>query len=80
MENLEPKTCKEWKGQTVILTQSIQTNGGALFFKGERLIVKRKSKDGTFELTRPAASIVTIKDGCFVIDPKKTQFRANLKG
>lgn len=48
-----PKTCREWKGKIVIVTSEMRNRGGCVFHAGERLIVRRKRRDGTFELYRP---------------------------
>lgn len=52
-----PKTCKEWKNKIVVINEPLSNAGGDLFHPGELLIVRRKYKNGSFDLARPSASI-----------------------
>jgi len=52
-----PKTCKEWKNKIVVINEPLSNKGGDVFLPGEVLIVRRKYKDGTFDLARPGGNI-----------------------
>jgi hypothetical protein len=70
----EPKTCKDWKGKTVIVTREMKNQGGAVFFPGERLVVRHKLRDGTFELVRPEAGIIGDLAGSIMFDPEQRKY------
>lgn len=52
-----PKTCKEWKNKVIQLKVGAETAGGERFYPGELLVVKRKTKDGKYELARRPGKI-----------------------
>jgi hypothetical protein len=74
---MRPKTCKDWKGKRVVLTRDLKTRGGSVFHAGETLIVRSAKKDGTFELYRPAATVIGDLGQCFEIDEAQRAFHTS---
>lgn len=63
------RTSAQWKGQFVVATCEFKNRGGDTFHAGDRLIVKRKLRDGSVVLARPAARVSSVQSAMFMLDP-----------
>lgn len=70
-----PRTNAQWKGQIVVVTATLASNGGDVFHPGERLIVKRRFRNGTFALERPKANISGVSPDNFALAPNAPGFK-----